>query len=78
MTNPDIEKFGWTAVPRHLKTLLQQSQASSSPAKHIAASSIKLPDSPLVKAVHEYVKKELPIETFNHSMRVYYYGTYQV
>ena len=38
-------------------------------------SSIKLPGSPLVKAVHEYVKKELPIETFNHSMRVYYYGT---
>jgi hypothetical protein len=24
--------------------------------------------------VHEYVKKELPLETFNHSMRVYYYG----
>jgi len=74
MANPAVEKYGWTAVPRDVGTLLQQSQASSGPAKYIAASSIKLPDSPLVKAVHEYVKKELPLETFNHSMRVYYYG----
>jgi hypothetical protein len=74
MANPAVEKYGWTAVPRDVGTLLQQSQASSGPAKYIAASSIKLPDSPLVQAVHEYAKKELPLETFNHSMRVYYYG----
>jgi cyanamide hydratase len=74
MANPAIEKYGWTAVSRDVGTLLQQSQTSSGPAKYIAASSIKLPDSPLVKVVHEYAKKELPLETFNHSMRVYYYG----
>ena len=73
MTNPAVEKYGWTAAPRKVELLLQQSEASG-PAKPISASSIKLPDSALVKAIHEYAKKELAIETFNHSMRVYYYG----
>jgi cyanamide hydratase len=75
MSNPAIEKYGWTAVPRKVELLLEQSEASN-PAKPIPASSIKLPDSTLVKAVHEYAKKELAIETFNHSMRVYYYGIF--
>jgi cyanamide hydratase len=76
MSNPEIEKYGWTAVPRKFDTLLAQSQAASAgPAKPISVASIQLPDSPLVKAVHEYAKKELAIETFNHSMRVFYYGT---
>ncbi|KAG4441186.1 hypothetical protein IFR05_003304 [Cadophora sp. M221] len=74
MSNPAIEKFGWTAVPRKLSTLLEQSQASSGPAKPISVSSISLPDSPLAKAVHEYAKKDLATETYNHSMRVFYYG----
>jgi len=73
MSNPAVKKYGWTAVPRKVETLLQQSEASG-PAKPISVSSIKLPDSPLVKAVHDYAKRELAIETFNHSMRVYYYG----
>jgi cyanamide hydratase len=74
MSNPAIEKYGWQAVPINLKTLLSQSQASSNPAKPVSVSSVSLPDSPLAKAVHEYAQKELPIETFNHSMRVFYYG----
>jgi len=73
MSNSAVKKYGWTAVPRKVETLLQQSEASG-PAKPISVSSIKLPDSPLVKAVHDYAKRELAIETFNHSMRVYYYG----
>lgn len=33
-----------------------------------------LPDTPLTKVSMEYAKAELPAHTFNHSMRVYYYG----
>jgi hypothetical protein len=73
MSDSTVEKYGWTAVPRKVELLLQQSEASGH-AKPISVSSIRLPDSDLVKAVHEYAKKELAIETFNHSMRVYYYG----
>ena len=73
MSNPGIEKYGWTAVPRKVSDLLQQSQASS-PAPPVAVSSIPLPSSPLSTAVHDYAQLELPVETFNHSMRVFYYG----
>lgn len=74
MSNPAIEKYGWTAVPRKVEDLLKLSEATG-PAKPVSVSSIQLPDSPLVQAVHSFAKKELDIEPFNHSMRVYYYGT---
>ena len=73
--NPAIEAYGWTAVPRDLPTLLRTQSQALGPAKTISISSIALPDTPLAKAVYEYAKKELPIEVFNHSMRVFYYGT---
>lgn len=72
--NPAIEAYGWQAVPRKVESLLADSTASSSPAKPISVSSIKLPDSELAVKVREYAEKELPIPTFHHSMRVYYYG----
>ncbi|KAH8808395.1 hypothetical protein F5884DRAFT_369000 [Xylogone sp. PMI_703] len=74
MSNPAIEKYGWTAVPRKVETLLSQSQNASDPARAIPVSTIELPTSQLTKSVWQYVKDRLPVETFNHSMRVYYYG----
>ena len=38
---------------------------------------IEMPDSTLAKEVMAYAEKELGIETFNHSMRVFYYGEYR-
>lgn len=73
MTNPSIEKYGWTAVPHKISLLLSQSP-SSGPAPGISIESIPLPSTPLSKAVHEYAQRKLPIETFHHSMRVFYYG----
>ena len=37
--------------------------------------SIQLPDSRIAKEVLGYAKAELNEQTFNHSMRVYYYGS---
>jgi len=75
MSNPAIEAYGWTAVPRKVETLLAGSKASSlGPAKPISVSSIEVPSSALAKQAQEYAKNELAIETYNHSMRVYYYG----
>jgi len=74
--NPAIEAYGWEAVPRKVETLLSESTASSGPTKPTPVSSIKLPDSELSVKVREYAQRELPIETFHHSMRVYYYGIY--
>jgi cyanamide hydratase len=74
MSNPAIEKYGWTAVPRKVSTLLEQSEASGD-APAILVSSIPLPSSSLSNAVREHAQRELPVETFNHSMRVFYYGS---
>lgn len=71
--NPAIEKYGWTAVPRKVSLLLSQSQASGE-APFIPVGELKFPDTELARQVHEYAKRELRTETYNHSMRVYAYG----
>ena len=63
---------GWTAVPRDPSVLLKDSSASEP--KLWTVDEIALPDSPLAKEVLAYAKRELNEQTFNHSMRVYYYG----
>jgi len=74
MTDP-VKAYGWTAMPRDVETLLA-TRTDVKPPAPVRVNDISLPDSPLAKAMHEYAKKELAPETFNHSMRVYYYGTY--
>jgi cyanamide hydratase len=70
----DVATNGWAAVPRSFsKGLLDVDQKS--PAK-ISVDDVKLPNSDLVRRTFEYAKKELPENTFNHSMRVYYYGEF--
>ena len=74
--NPAVEAYGWTAVPRDLTALISSQSQATGPPKPILASSVVVPGTVLAKEVLEYAKKELPIEVFNHSMRVYYYGIY--
>jgi len=76
MTDP-IKAYGWTAMPRKVETLLSTRTNVKSPAP-VSVNDIVLPDSPLAQAVHKYAKKELAPETFNHSMRVYYYGMHHI
>lgn len=68
-----IEEHGWTAVPRSLEKLVQ-SRKDPKPSKPMKVADIPLPDTHLVQSVMKYAKEHLPAETFNHSMRVYYYG----
>ena len=67
------EEHGWTAVPRSLEKLVANTN-DARPAKPMKVDDIPLPDSLLVQQVMKYAKESLPSETFNHSMRVYYYG----
>lgn len=65
-----VEEYGWGAVPINPKEF--------APTKAPAAQLVKdtpLPDTQVAKAALEYAKTELPAHTFNHSMRVFYYGT---
>ena len=69
-----LETHGWTAQPRSVSTFLGNGPTLQAPSPQTVAS-IPLPSTPLAKAVLDYAKKELREETFNHSMRAYYYGT---
>ena len=74
MSSPStLETHGWTAQPRDVSAFLGAKDRLKAP-EYQAVNSIPLPDTPLAKAVLDYARKELREETFNHSMRVYYYG----
>jgi cyanamide hydratase len=66
-------EHGWTAVPRSLDVLVKgrKNPKASTP---LTVNDILLPNSELVQQVMQYAKDHLPAETFNHSMRVFYYG----
>ncbi|KAI9691779.1 MAG: hypothetical protein M1822_007851 [Bathelium mastoideum] len=72
MTNP-IKDYGWEAVPRSFERLLA-SRPEIKKAEPVKVEDIKVPDTQLAKSVVDYARRELREETFNHSMRVFYYG----
>ncbi|KFY73657.1 hypothetical protein V499_06279 [Pseudogymnoascus sp. VKM F-103] len=69
----DIKTYGFAALPRSTAALLASRVDPKQPTE-LGVDDIPLPDSPLAGKVVEYARKELPVETFNHSMRVFYYG----
>jgi len=72
-----VKLYGWTAVPVEptLSKWLGGKKFVNEPLPQFC-SQIVLPDTPVVKACLEYAKTELPARTFNHSMRVFYYGKF--
>jgi hypothetical protein len=70
-----IKLYGWNALPvdPKLKTWLGDEKFVNKPVPQLC-SQVQLPDTNVIKASLEYAKAELPRQTFNHSMRVFYYG----
>lgn len=68
-----IKEYGWTALSCDPKIWGGIKNHNKAPVPQLCAD-VPLPNTPIVKAAMEYVKKELPEHTFNHSMRVFYYG----
>ncbi|KAF8589204.1 cyanamide hydratase [Ramaria rubella] len=74
----NIDKYGFTPVPRDPEILLRGHPTASGFNPKQASyklSDLLFPDSALVRKSKEFVKKELNAQTFNHSHRVYIYGT---
>lgn len=67
-----VNAYGWAAKPRNPVNFLKE-KCSKDPVPQ-TVDSIRLPDTPLAKKVLEYAGQELNAGTFNHSMRVFYYG----
>lgn len=68
-----VQDYGWTAESRDL-TLVLKNRANVKDPQPLLVQDIVLPQTTLTQAITEYGKRELPEQTFNHSMRVYYYG----
>ena len=69
-----IKEHGFSAVPRDAKSLFS-GKYNHKPVP-VEIEDIPFPSTELVKKVQEYAKAKLRTETYNHSMRVYYYGKY--
>jgi cyanamide hydratase len=67
------DHFGWQAVPRSTEAFLKTANTANT--KSFNVSDITVPTSEVAKKTQDYAKKHLPGPTYNHSMRVFYYGT---
>lgn len=73
MSTNEVAQNGWTSVPLDPSKLFGGEPFKNAPGPILAAD-IKFPDDdPIVAKVRSYAKEKLPIETFNHSMRVFYF-----
>jgi len=78
MTDHNVEFFGYTAVPRDPEVLFKNHSTAlgDHPKQELfVVNDFPLPDSKVVREVKAFVKKELNEQTYNHSHRVYIYGT---
>ena len=71
-TNPTT-LHGWTPVPLDPSLILAGKKNAKDP-DPVTVDSIHLRTTDLARQVLDYAKTELSEQTFNHSMRAYYYG----
>ncbi|EER34376.1 hypothetical protein CTRG_01237 [Candida tropicalis MYA-3404] len=63
-----MSEYGFVRITRVVE------EAIASPRDPTPQLNTQLPlDTPLAKFVYDYAKEKLPVETFNHSVRVYFY-----
>ncbi|TWU71965.1 hypothetical protein ED733_001531 [Metarhizium rileyi] len=75
MTSSEVLLNGWSAVPADAGKLFNGNTYKNTPTP-LKVHDINFPsDDPIVVKVQDYAREKLPAKTYNHSMRVYYYGT---
>ncbi|KAK9368185.1 hypothetical protein V1509DRAFT_624501 [Lipomyces kononenkoae] len=75
MSAQEVAVNGWTAVPVDAGKLFDGKPFKNIP-QSVLVADIEWPsEDPIVTKVQQYVKDKLPLPTFNHSMRVFYYST---
>lgn len=68
-----IAEYGWTSLSCDPAQWGENKSYNKEPVTQLC-NEVEMPATPLVTAAMEHVKRELPEHTFNHSMRVFYYG----
>ncbi|KUL91228.1 hypothetical protein ZTR_01706 [Talaromyces verruculosus] len=75
MSSNPITEYGLTAVPASTTQILSDPTTKpSSPPPAFTLSSFPIPSTALAKRIQAYAKTHLPEPTYNHSLRVYYFG----
>ena len=77
----NINKYGYTPVPRNPEVLLANHPTTGGPNPQRAdykLSEAPFPDSELIQRSKAFVEKELNTPTFNHSHQVFIYGVYRL
>jgi cyanamide hydratase len=76
MYQDETKLNGWSSMPADAGIIFGDRPFINEPGP-ISVDEIKFPvDDPVVVKTSDYAKAVLHPETFNHSMRVYYYGMY--
>jgi cyanamide hydratase len=76
ISNDTIALHGWTAVPRDANAILKGKPYIHKP-EALLVKDMEFPsEDPLVARIQQYAKEKLPPQTYNHSMRVYYFCTF--
>ncbi|KAF2829174.1 cyanamide hydratase [Ophiobolus disseminans] len=71
--NAELSMNGWTAVPRSFKKSL--ADVNKNKQAELSVSDANPPSTDIAQKVQDFAKQQLPEKTFNHSMRVWYYGS---
>lgn len=75
MSSPEAKTNGWTAVPLNAKNILD-TVGKLAEVPTYKAEDIQFPsDDKLVAEAQAFAKARLSPEAYNHSMRVFYWGT---
>jgi cyanamide hydratase len=71
----EVQANGWTAVPVSGKQIIEAHGPITSPVP-LKLEDVYFPSEyPVVAEAQSFAKKQLSPEAYNHSMRVYYWGT---
>jgi cyanamide hydratase len=70
------ERYGWIAVPRDRSNVPSAEEVHKIDREWFSDPLESWPITDVTNKAREYAQQELPIETFNHSMRVFCYGVY--
>ncbi|KAG7287403.1 hypothetical protein NEMBOFW57_006914 [Staphylotrichum longicolle] len=74
-TSDPIAEHGWTAVPVDAEAIFKGKPYLYKPVPVLVKDMHFPSDDPIVAKVQQYAKEHLPQQTYNHSMRVFYWAT---
>jgi len=72
----ELSANGWSAVPRSFSKSL--ASVNKEKQAQLSIQDVKLPGSEIAKRTYAFAKEQLPEKTFNHSMRVVYFGKLRI